>query len=103
VRVACGYATMTQQQQPLTLCQDGVVAGSTGSTSICGKDFRERTLRSLKLSLGKLWKRRSVTITEYDPTYKVAYLGNVLTGWAKGKFLVISEVLYSNLDYFILK
>lgn len=88
-----GSATMTQQQQPLMLCQDGgggVVAGSAGSTSICGKDFRERTLRSLKLSLGKLWKRRSVTITEYDPTYKVAYLGNVLTGWAKGKFLVIS-------------
>lgn len=76
---------MTQQPQPLTLSQDGVVAGSTGSTSICGKDFRERTLRSLKLSLGKLWKRRSVTITEYDPTYKVAYLGNVLTGWAKGE------------------
>lgn len=84
---------MTQQQQPLMLCQDGggVVAGSAGSTSICGKDFRERTLRSLKLSLGKLWKRRSVTITEYDPTYKVAYLGNVLTGWAKGKFFVISD------------
>lgn len=94
---------MTQQQQPLSLCQDGVVAGSTGSASICGKDFRERTLRSLKLSLGKLWKRRSVTITEYDPTYKVAYLGNVLTGWAKGKFLVISEVFSKNLHYFILK
>ena len=79
---------MTQQQQPLALCsQDsgGGVAGSTGSNSICGKDFRERTLRSLKLSLGKLWRRKSVTITEYDPTYKVAYLGNVLTGWAKGK------------------
>lgn len=25
-----------------------------------------------------------MTITEYDPTYKVVYLGNVLTGWAKG-------------------
>jgi hypothetical protein len=78
---------MTQQQQSLALCQDA------GSTSICGKDFRQRTLRSLKLSLGKLWKRRSVTITEYDPTYKVAYLGNVLTGWAKGKFLPISETV----------
>lgn len=49
------------------------------------KDFKERTLRSLKQGLGKLWRRRSVTITEYDPTYKVVYLGNVLTGWAKGK------------------
>lgn len=25
-----------------------------------------------------------MTITEYDPCYKVAYLGNVITGWAKG-------------------
>lgn len=36
------------------------------------------------LGLGKLWRRRSVTITEYDPCYKVVYLGNVLTGIAKG-------------------
>lgn len=49
------------------------------------KDFKERTLRTLKQGLGRLWKRRSVTITEYDPSYKVVYLGNVLTGWAKGK------------------
>ncbi|XP_054271672.1 uncharacterized protein LOC128992227 isoform X1 [Macrosteles quadrilineatus] len=53
----------------------------------CGdsKDFKERTLRTLKQGLGRLWKRRSVTITEYDPSYKVVYLGNVLTGWAKGE------------------
>lgn len=49
------------------------------------KDFRERTLRSIKAGLGKLWKRRSINITDYDPSYKVAYLGNVLTGWAKGE------------------
>uniref|UniRef100_A0A1B6M9Q2 PID domain-containing protein n=1 Tax=Graphocephala atropunctata TaxID=36148 RepID=A0A1B6M9Q2_9HEMI len=49
------------------------------------KDFKERTLRTLKQGLGRLWKRRSVTITEYDPSYKVVYLGNVLTGWAKGE------------------
>ncbi|KAK7070139.1 Protein fam43a [Halocaridina rubra] len=36
------------------------------------------------MNLKKLWKKKSVTITEYDPTYKVVYLGNVLTGWAKG-------------------
>jgi len=30
------------------------------------------------------WKRRTANITEYDPTYRVVYLGNVLTGWAKG-------------------
>ncbi|XP_042221328.1 protein FAM43A-like [Homarus americanus] len=37
------------------------------------------------MNLKKLWKKKSVTITEYDPTYKVVYLGNVLTGWAKGE------------------
>jgi len=30
------------------------------------------------------WKRRTANITDYDPTYRVVYLGNVLTGWAKG-------------------
>lgn len=32
----------------------------------------------------KFWKKRSLSITEYDPVYKVVYLGNVLTPWAKG-------------------
>ncbi|CAL4109891.1 unnamed protein product [Meganyctiphanes norvegica] len=36
------------------------------------------------MNLKKLWRKKSVTITEYDPTHKVVYLGNVLTGWAKG-------------------
>lgn len=36
-------------------------------------------------SLKKLWKRKSAVITEYDPSYKVIYLGNVVTGWAKGR------------------
>lgn len=39
------------------------------------------------MNLKKLWRKKSVTITEYDPTYKVVYLGNVLTGWAKGESL----------------
>ena len=33
------------------------------------------------------WKRKSASITDYDPQYRVTYLGNVLTGWAKGKEL----------------
>ena len=32
----------------------------------------------------KFWNKKSLTITESDPTYKVVYLGNVLTAWAKG-------------------
>ncbi|XP_011300347.1 uncharacterized protein [Fopius arisanus] len=51
-----------------------------------GKELGHRTLKSLKRGLGKLWRRHrgNASITEYDPCYKVAYLGNVLTGWAKG-------------------
>ena len=41
---------------------------------------RSRDLRN-KISF---WKRKSAAITDYDPTYRVIYLGNVLTGWAKG-------------------
>ena len=33
----------------------------------------------------KFWNKRSLTITECDPVYKVIYLGNVLTPWAKGE------------------
>ena len=32
----------------------------------------------------KIWKKKTVTLTDYDPVYKVIYLGNVLTPWAKG-------------------
>lgn len=48
-----------------------------------GKPFK-KSISLGSLGLGKLWRRRSVTITEYDPCYKVVYLGNVLTGIAKG-------------------
>lgn len=62
---------------------DGTVQPASGS-----KEFGQRTLRSLKRGLGRLWRRHrgNVSITEYDPSYKVAYLGNVLTGWAKGEW-----------------
>ncbi|PRD21680.1 UNVERIFIED_CONTAM: Protein FAM43A [Trichonephila clavipes] len=33
----------------------------------------------------KFWKKRSVSITDYDPTYKVLYLGNIITSYAKGE------------------
>ena len=34
----------------------------------------------------KFWsKKKSFKVTEYDPVYKVIYLGNVLTPWAKGE------------------
>ena len=30
-------------------------------------------------------KKRSAVISDVDPQYRVTYLGNVLTGWAKGE------------------
>ncbi|XP_033245740.1 uncharacterized protein LOC108154122 isoform X1 [Drosophila miranda] len=43
-----------------------------------------KAMRTLTRSLGKLWKRtHSVDISTPDPEFKVSYLGNVLTGWAK--------------------
>ena len=64
----------------------GTSASSTQNPTV-GKEFGQKTLRSLKRGLGRLWRRHrgNASITEYDPCYKVAYLGNVLTGWAKGK------------------
>lgn len=47
-----------------------------------------KAMRTLTRGLGKLWWKRthSVDISTPDPEYKVSYLGNVLTGWAKGEF-----------------
>ncbi|CAG4976840.1 unnamed protein product [Parnassius apollo] len=51
-----------------------------------GKDFTARAIGRLSRGLGKLLRRsNSVKISEPDPVYKVAYLGNVLTGWARGE------------------
>lgn len=77
--------------KPIIDCQNNttteielLVSSSTSGTG--GKELGQRTLRSLKRGLGRIWKRHrgNASITEYDPCYKVAYLGNVLTGWAKG-------------------
>lgn len=48
-----------------------------------------KAIRSLTKGLGKLLRRNcdSADISAPDPEYKVFYLGNVLTGWAKGKRL----------------
>lgn len=66
----------------------------TLQTAGVSKEFGHKTLRSLKRGLGRLWRRHrgNASITEYDPSYKVAYLGNVLTGWAKGEGCVEKPV-----------
>ncbi|KAK6633216.1 hypothetical protein RUM44_003817 [Polyplax serrata] len=54
---------------------------------LCEDDLnlRKKTMKTLRVGMKKIWRRGSATITVEDPTYKVAYLGNVLTGWAKGE------------------
>lgn len=50
------------------------------------KDLSAKAFRTISRSLGRLWRRsHSVDISVPDPEYKVLYLGNVLTGWAKGE------------------
>uniref|UniRef100_A0A1B0BKR8 PID domain-containing protein n=1 Tax=Glossina palpalis gambiensis TaxID=67801 RepID=A0A1B0BKR8_9MUSC len=57
-------------------------------------DLRIKAIRSLSRGLGKLlWRRtHSVDISSPDPEYKVSYLGNVLTGWAKGEGCVEKQL-----------
>lgn len=51
------------------------------------KDLSTRAIRTLSKGIGLIWRRSySVEISTPDPEYKVFYLGNVLTGWAKGMF-----------------
>ncbi|XP_017057416.1 uncharacterized protein LOC108098788 isoform X2 [Drosophila ficusphila] len=52
-----------------------------------------KAIRTLTRSLGKLWRRtHSVDISTPDPEFKVSYLGNVLTGWAKGEGCVEKQL-----------
>ncbi|KAH8243599.1 hypothetical protein KR032_008716 [Drosophila birchii] len=52
--------------------------------TIAQDQLSSKTIRTLTRSLGKLWRRtHSVDISTPDPEFKVSYLGNVLTGWAK--------------------
>lgn len=49
--------------------------------------YGPKPFKTLSRSVGKLLRRNqsSVNISIPDPEYKVAYLGNVLTAWAKGE------------------
>ncbi|XP_067615163.1 serine-rich adhesin for platelets [Eurosta solidaginis] len=57
-------------------------------------ELGNKTMRTLSRSLGRLWGKRlhSVEISTPDPEYKVSYLGNVLTGWAKGEGCVEKQL-----------
>ncbi|KAL0281569.1 UNVERIFIED_CONTAM: hypothetical protein PYX00_002516 [Menopon gallinae] len=69
---------------------DGITSDGNSCTEIPllfgdDLDFKERTMRTFRRGMKKIWRRGSATITEADPTNKVIYLGNYLTGWAKGE------------------
>uniref|UniRef100_T1PEZ1 PID domain-containing protein n=1 Tax=Musca domestica TaxID=7370 RepID=T1PEZ1_MUSDO len=59
-----------------------------------GGDLSSKAMRTLSRGLGKLWWRRthSIDISSPDPEFKVSYLGNVLTGWAKGEGCVEKQL-----------
>ncbi len=54
------------------------------------KPVNGNKIKTITKGLGKLLRRNhsSVEISAPDPEYKVLYLGNVLTGWAKGEFFL---------------
>lgn len=72
----------------LSLSESASNLSSLDSSSAPMEKSNTKTFRSFTKSLGKLLRRNSdsVTISAPDPEYKVFYLGNVLTGWAKGEF-----------------
>ncbi|XP_065086395.1 uncharacterized protein LOC135708320 [Ochlerotatus camptorhynchus] len=50
-------------------------------------ESKTKAILSITRGLGRLWRRNShsIEISRPDPEFKVSYLGNVLTGWAKGE------------------
>lgn len=52
------------------------------------KDRGKRVLRTLFNKI-RMRKTASADISQPDPSFKVFYLGNVVTGWAKGELLLI--------------
>merc|ERR1712156_224168 len=59
-------------------------AGKNSETNHVTQVVSNLTLPKLP-SKAKFWRKRSsADITEYDPTIRAIYLGNVLTVWAKG-------------------
>lgn len=65
------------------------------------KDISARAFRTISKGISKLlWRRsHSVDISTPDPEYKVSYLGNVLTGWAKGKKILYLLLVHINIQF----
>jgi hypothetical protein len=77
---------MSEQQMSLSESTSNLSSLDTPSAPVERSNMK--TIKSITKGIGKLLRRNcdSVAISAPDPEYKVFYLGNVLTGWAKGKF-----------------
>lgn len=66
-----------------------------GVNGVNGLPPNVKPFRTLSRSVGKLLRRNysSVDISDPDPEYKVSYLGNVLTAWAKGTCVIVIDRL----------
>ncbi|XP_061708239.1 uncharacterized protein LOC133518591 [Cydia pomonella] len=83
-KLVYGHKLHDTSSEKSTLPAEGSFAESHSA-----KDFTSRTIGRISKGIGRLLRRtNSVRISEPDPTYKVAYLGNVLTGWARGESCV---------------
>lgn len=86
--------TFRISEQNLSLSESATNLNSIDSSIAPMEKTNLKTIRSITKGLGKLLRRNcdSVAISAPDPEYKVFYLGNVLTGWAKGEFGNIPSV-----------
>ncbi|XP_036674144.3 uncharacterized protein [Drosophila suzukii] len=76
--------TLTTDSRDLQYGSRQEHVGRTGGHDQQHDQLSSKAIRTLTRSLGKLWRRtHSVDISTPDPEFKVSYLGNVLTGWAK--------------------
>lgn len=71
---------------------------STVSINDTYRHHHTKPFKTLSRSFGKLLRRNysSVDISIPDPEYKVSYLGNVLTGWARGKSIFCLKFVNKN-------
>ncbi|XP_055922171.1 uncharacterized protein LOC129953238 [Eupeodes corollae] len=85
-----GLGSMTS----LSVSNKDVAALNLENFHDSNKDLSVKAFRTISRGLGKLWWKRthSVDISNPDPEFKVSYLGNVLTGWAKGEGCVEKQL-----------
>jgi len=78
---------MSEQSLSLSESASNLNSLDASIVSLEKPSHKTTTIRTLTRGLGKLLRRSSdrVEISTPDPEYKVFYLGNVLTGWAKGE------------------